>query len=210
MSGLRPGFTVNLLDETVTRASLMICSGSRAFPESGHAPNCVVASGDWRPLNDDEATTLFGGGSRPPSESLSLLDLGAGLLDESHRSLLPLLAGNQDGEGANRPLVDVLRAFQSSVTAELCEGYGIVPDTTGAADMIVHKPDQLSTAFNQVAGEFVGLHIDTHQRLPFGARAGAMTLCSVNIGFAERYLDFVNLPVSSMLGALAERQKEIK
>jgi hypothetical protein len=209
MSGLRPGFTVNLLDETVSPASILICSGSRPFHEAGHATSCVVARDDWRSLDDEEAATVLGSGPRSPSQSLTLLDLGTRLLEEGHRSLLPFLAGQGNGTGSGTgsgpSLVEALRSYQSQVTQTLHERYGIIPETTGAADMIVHRPDQVSTAFNPAAGEFVGLHIDTHQRLPFSERAGAMTLCSVNIGFAERYLDFVNLPVSSLLATLADR-----
>ncbi|HEX3961177.1 MAG TPA: hypothetical protein VHZ03_31920 [Trebonia sp.] len=208
MARLLPGFTVNLLDDLLTGASILISSGVRPFRGTGHAPDCVVARDDWRRLDEEEAATLLGEGPRPPAESLSLLDLGEGLLADAHRALLPFLAGDGTRPGAvlaGASLADALRAFQSAVTQVLFDRYGLVAETTGAADMIVHQSDQASTAFNPAAGEFVGLHIDTHQRLPFGERAGAMTLCSVNVGFADRYLDFVNLPVSSLVRLLAER-----
>jgi hypothetical protein len=207
MARLLPGFTVNLLDDTVTRASILISSGTRPFRGNGHAPGCVVARDDWRHLDDEEAAALLGEGPRPPAESLSLLDLGEGLLEEAHRTLLPFLAGGpRPGAGlAGASLAEALRTFQSAVSRALFDRYGLAAETTGAADMIVHQPDQVSTAFNPAPGEFVGLHIDTHQRLPFGERSGAMTLCSVNVGFADRYLDFVNLPVSSLVRLLAER-----
>jgi len=203
MARLRPGYTVNVLGETVTQDSILISSGIRPLRERGHAANCVVARGDWRALNGEEAASLFGGGFQAPAQSLSLLDLGQDLLAESHHTLLPFLASGGARPGPS--LAEALRSFQSKVTRSLRERYGVTAETTGAADMIVHQPDQASTAFNPGAGEFLGLHIDTHQRLPFGERTGAMTLCSVNVGFADRYLDFVNLPVSSLLRHLAGR-----
>jgi hypothetical protein len=211
MARLMPGFTVNLLDDTVTPASILISSGVRPLRGNGHAPGCVVARDDWRRLDEEETAALLGEGPRPPAESLSLLDLGAGLLDRAHRDLLPFLAGDRSRPGAGlagapaagAAPAGALRGFQSSVTQELFDAYGVGVETTGAADMIVRQPDQVSTAFNPATGEVAGLRVDPHQRLPFGERAGAMTLCSVNIGFADRYLDFVNLPASSMPALLA-------
>lgn len=214
---LRPGFTVNLLDSTLTAASIAVSSGSRPQRSAAHAPNCVVAREDWRGLYDDERDIVLGAGEQALSTTLSILDLGDELLRESHETLLPLLASAStvggDPSRADEPqqvaeqqaYVSALRTFQSSVSRALYERYGIIPETTGAADLVVHQPDQLSTAFNPGINAFMGLHIDSHQRLPFGDRTGAMTLCSVNVGFAERYLNFVNLPVRSLLEVLAER-----
>ena len=203
MAALMPGFTVNLLDDTVTRASILISSGVRPFGANGHAPGCAVARDDWRRLDDAEAAALLGEAPRPPAESLSLLDLGGSLLAEAHRDLLPFLAC--DGAGPGAVPAGALRAFQSAVTQALFDRYGVVAETTGPADMVVRQPGPVSTAFDPAVGEPGGLHVDTRQRLPFGERAGVMTLCSVNVGFADRYLDFVNLPVSRLVRLLAER-----
>jgi hypothetical protein len=200
---LRPGFTVNLLDPGVTRDSVSICSGSRLMADTSHAPNCVVAAGDWRDLTDVEADVILGADLRPLSTTVSLLDLGPQLLQDGHDTLLPLLAGGSDT--AQPVYVEALRTFQSQVSQALQDRYGIVPETTGAADLVVHRPDQPSTAFNPGIGAFMGLHIDSHQQLPFGDRAGAMTLCAMNVGFADRYLNFVNLPVRDLIEVLADR-----
>ena len=202
---LRPGFTVNLLDPGVTRSSISISSGSRPLADASHAPDCTVATDDWRDLTDAAADVVLGDALRPLSAPLaaavSLLDLGPDQLQESHRTRLPLLAA---GPGAAQDVyVEALRTYQSHVSQALHDRYGIVPETTGAADLVVHRPGQPSTAYNPGIKAFMGLHIDSHQQLPFADRAGAMTLCAVNVGVADRYLNFVNLPVRDLVEVLA-------
>ncbi|RKS68160.1 hypothetical protein BZB76_6408 [Actinomadura pelletieri DSM 43383] len=209
MTGLRRGFGVNLLADSCTQDRVEISSGVRPLDGAASqpaAPGAVVARDDWRPLRPDEAAVLFPGEPVSLASSVSVTDFGEDMVKEAHERLLPGVgAGTDTGHDQQA----ALRDFQEKILGLLYERQGLVPESLGAVDVVVHRPDQLSTGFNEGLNGYMGLHIDSHQRLPFAQCAGAMTLCSVNVGFTDRYLNFVNLPVRNLLAMLAERGEPV-
>jgi hypothetical protein len=77
--------------------------------------------------------------------------------------------------------------------------FGIVSAVTGPSDCVVNGPSQRSTAFDYAAGEFVGLHIDNHQNYPLDQRGLSDRLCCVNLGRAERYIQFVPVTAGNLM-----------
>ncbi|GAA4235257.1 hypothetical protein GCM10022254_42140 [Actinomadura meridiana] len=202
MTGLRRGLGVNLLSDSCTQNSFEISSGVRPLEGAASQPaalGAVVARDDWRPLRLDEAAVLFPAEPVSLASAVSVTDFGEDLVTEAHERILPGIDGGTDTDHDQQA---ALRGFQEKILGLLYERQGLVPESLGAVDVVVHRPDQLSTAFNEGLNGFMGLHIDSHQRLPFGSRDGAMTLCSINVGFTDRFLNFVNLPVRSLLELL--------
>ena len=145
---------------------------------------------------------LLPAGPASPGRDILVFDIDSQTLQASQERLLPLVRDGEAGSDSARAAVDEFCALLYERTAEVC---GLRPPAAGRGDLIVHGPGQPSTAFNFDTGAFMGLHIDNHQDLPLDERERARTLCAVNLGFTERYLHFVNLPVSELLELLAER-----
>jgi hypothetical protein len=190
ISFLSPGLDTGLVSVT---------DGVRPLDEEGTA---FVPRGPWRSVDGSDPALVSPAPTRP-AESVAVLDLGPALLEEGRRVLLPLLGGTtMDGTGA-------LRRFQAAVLEALYERHGLTPETVGAADLVAHGPGQDSTAYNEKTGAYMGLHIDSHQRLAFGERHQAMTLCAVNLGQRERYLNLVPRTVAAIVDDLADRGVDI-
>jgi hypothetical protein len=190
---------VSFLSPGLDPSLVALTEGVRPLDDEGSA---FVPRGPWRPV-DGSPTSVVSPAPTRPAGSVAVLDLGPALLEEGRRALLPLLEGSaMDGSGA-------LRRFQAAVLEALHERHGLTPETVGAADLVMHGPGQESTAYNKQTGAYMGLHIDSHQRLAFGERNQAMTLCAVNLGRGERYLNFVPRTVAAIVEDLVDRGVEI-
>lgn len=200
---LRPELSLNLLTPGLDPSLVTVSAGVRRLDRASTA---VVAREPWRPLTADEQEALVVDAPVPSARSVSVLDLGRETLELGRRTLLPLLDPDA-GAGIDRS--GALRTFQSAVLSLLHDRHGLVPETVGAADLVVQRPGQESTAFNKGTGQFMGLHIDSHQRLALGERGGAMTLCAVNLGRADRYLHYVPRSVAGIADDLVARGQVI-
>lgn len=200
---LEPELALNLLSPGLDAALVAVSDGVRSLEGAGSA---VVARDPWRPLTEAEAEALVTTDPTPCARSVSVLDLGQDTLDFGRRTLLPLL---DPDAGAAVDRSGALRTFQSAVLGLLYERHGLLPETVGAADLVVQRPGLASTAFNKGTGHYMGLHIDSHQRLALGERGGAMTLCAVNLGRAERHLHYVPRSVAGIADALAADGQEL-
>ena len=69
-------------------------------------------------------------------------------------------------------------------------------------DLALTPPSNESTAFDHQHGVYLGLHIDNHEKLPFSQRNDGFHVLCINVGLEHRYLQFVNLDVTSMLELL--------
>jgi len=198
-----PELILNLLSPTLDASIVTVSGGVRPLDGTDAA---VVAREPWRPLTPTEVATLVATDPAPCARSVSVLDLGEETLELGRRTLLPLL---DPDAGATVDRSGSLRAFQSAVLSQLYDRHGLVPETVGAADLVVQRPGQVSTAFNKGTGRYMGLHIDSHQRLALGERGGAMTLCAVNLGRGARHLHYVPRSVAGIADDLAARGEGI-
>lgn len=198
---LRPGLTITIAAPTIDSDALTLSSGTQVADGGG-----FVARPDWRPLDPGDRTIVLSQRPTSLSESVVLVDLGERILDQAHEELLPLVGG---AEVSPPERAVALRRFHGAVLDALASDLGIVAEQVGAADLVVHRPGLRSTAHNPDRDVFMGLHVDSHQRLPFGERWAAMTLCAVNVGFTHRYLNLVNLSVPSLVGLLEESGHDV-
>jgi hypothetical protein len=202
------GFAVNLLSPSCRQSDVQISSGVR--PLAGAAddpagPAAVVARDDWRKLSQAEADLVFTQQSRELGSAISVLDAGGELLEQARMRLFREVEGPEDD--VQRQL-DLLK-LHIRVLELLTHRHGVVPRSVGAIDIILNRPGLLSTAFDARTGHFMGLHIDSHRHLPLGERSAGRTLCAINIGFAERYLDFINLPAACIAALLREHGVQV-
>jgi hypothetical protein len=193
----RPGLTITIASPTIRPDALAVSPGVEALAATGG----VVARPEWRPLDRDDREVVFSHGPVPLCDSVVLIDMGDELVSQAHEELLPLVSGAAFDQSSRAA---ALRRFHGAVLEVLATRLGLVPEQVGAADLVAHRPGLRSTAHNPESGAFMGLHVDSHQRLPFGDRWAAMTLCAVNVGFTHRDLNLVNLAVPSMVEMLEE------
>ncbi|QFG24616.1 hypothetical protein [Actinomadura sp. WMMB 499] len=206
---LLPGLTLNVESDLFQPSDLEISPGVRRLPDAPGAPaasTARTARPSWRPLTPRETATL-----RPavphvgaPHERLTVFDIGAATLAACRAEVLPPLAG--DGPDA---LAGAVRTSRDRVLEVLTRRTGFVCDRVRTADAVVHAPGRPSTAFNYDEGVYMGLHIDNQQALPLDERDRSFLLASVNIGFRERYLQFVNLRVRDLMAMVEKSGREV-
>lgn len=203
---LRRGLAVNLLSPGCARTSVQICTGTVPMADAAGRrayPGAVIPRGDWRPLRPSEEPMVCAVAPERLSASVSVVDFGDGLVTRA-RALLGAVDGRvavPAGAAVGRDLA----AVHTAVLEHLAARHGVEPLALGAVDLVVNQPHLPSTAFHEQAQAFLGLHLDSHENLPLERRDEAMTLCAVNVGFTDRYLNFVNLPVRQLSQMLAER-----
>jgi hypothetical protein len=134
-----------------------------------------------------------------------VLDVGGELLEQARRRLLREAAGTEDDVRRQHDLLKL----HIRVLELLAYQHGVMPRSAGAIDVILNRPGRLSTAFDARHGHFMGLHIDSHRHLPLGERSADMMLCAINIGSADRYLDFINLPPARVAALLGNRDVRV-
>ncbi|WP_059006478.1 hypothetical protein [Streptomyces specialis] len=204
---LLPGITLSVLSDLFGPSDIMISSGVRPLPGPAAAESALVPRDDWRPLTDDEFAVLSPGAPVPLYDRMTLVDLDPGDLERSQRRLLPLLAGaseSREPTGPAEPRKAAIREVCDRLLATLARRGGITCETVGPADAVVHRPGRLSTAYNYDRRFFMGLHLDNHQDHALTERHLAYPLTVVNLGFADRYVHFVNLRVTALCAMLRE------
>ena len=76
---------------------------------------------------------------------------------------------------------------------------GIKESLRRSCDVQITPPGSRSTAYDYKNNEFIGLHIDNHDKLKLQSRTDAFTLICANIGEGDRCLSFVNQEVAAVL-----------
>lgn len=173
--------------------SLAVCRGTRLANadelKRGYLADAFVPTGDWRPLDEIEHASLVGVQSRPRQrgETVELL-------------LIP------------RRTVDFLR---SATRADAALPAARFLDDSGLSSVIDwgeprrlvgsarDDPDLPTTTWDSGRGGYLGLHVDSWDRLPSSRRLEATNRISINIGETERHLLFL-APLISELSTCAE------
>ncbi|RSN62025.1 hypothetical protein [Actinomadura sp. WAC 06369] len=197
---LLPGLTLHIASDLFTPADLTISPGVRPLPDAPGAPAegaARTARPGRRPLTARESALLRPDAAAPgaaPHERLTVFDVGAATLDACRAEVLPLLAGDD-----RDALAAAVRTARDRAVDALVRRTGYACDRVRTADAVVHAPGRLSTAFNFDERVYMGLHLDDQQGYPLDERDRSFLLASVNIGFRERYLHFVNLRVPGLI-----------
>lgn len=171
-------------------------------------PSCATMVNDGVYLDRDARTVRYlprenwSEPKRPqirPSEALSLegrvtlAALDASLVSE-FRVKLPLLL---DASGDDGVRADFLQQFGKRVEAAL-GAIGMIAESVRVCNVAVNPPGTRSTGKDFVTHEYVGLHIDNHDRLPLASRRTAIQLMTLNCGRSTRYFHFIDLPVEEL------------
>ncbi|MBO1416715.1 hypothetical protein [Streptomyces sp. FH025] len=142
------------LGERCQIAGVTALHGHRDYEEGA-----IVPTGDWRPINNDEAASFRAPGGARPSEVAELVSLSA----------LP----HQQAEPA--PWWTVTPPFTPT-------------PTTRYANHATTPGDVLTATVNFENGKRLGLHLDNWDRLPFGQRHLSRRRLCLNAGPGPRYL----------------------
>jgi hypothetical protein len=194
---------INLLSDRITSDAIHISSGTAPLDGRSPHPEARMPKRDWRPLSGAERELLFSEGPYRVKRAVSLLDVDAAVLEQARGLLLPILLQGATSEDERSDITAARRnaicAARDRILEQAMCRRGIVPSAVGAANLVLHLPRQPSTAYVYDADVFMGLHIDNHGGHGFDQRERAHVLTAWNLGFAERYLNFVNLDVRRML-----------
>jgi hypothetical protein len=66
----------------------------------------------------------------------------------------------------------------------------------------IHPPGLRTVTFNRSQGYFIGLHVDSWDRLPYPQRHRATNRICINLSRENRFLLFLNLPIKAILNRL--------
>ena len=103
---------------------------------------------------------------------------------------------SKDSDELRKSTLDAFKRFVLDTLASL-PGFGISAVRT--FDIMIGASGNRSTAFDARSGKFVGLHLDDHENLGFNDRSRGFQLLSINLGHAERHVQFVNHDAKSLL-----------
>jgi hypothetical protein len=174
------------------------------FANGGVSPEAVdepqgprfVPRPDWRPLSASEKEVLFDRRPVPLAEAVTLVRLNPKLREWFWDHTAPIACMPDRSTPDERR--DALLSFSQRV-ASLLPSSGLRVVSQRSCDVQITPPGKTSTAFNHQASRYVGMHIDNHDHLPLAARRDAFQLLAINLGEADRYLQFVNLGMNDLV-----------
>lgn len=189
-------------------ASLMTCTSTRRADSSDYVHNAWVPDGDWRLGTEREFESRFGSEtSFSPSTDVAVVDAPGPVQDDvaALRNMLerfrPMsaLAENGSTSSSGNSSIDeetILRRIEG-VAARFTAWARML--ATGD-DLTIHRPDwvpgnRATTTFGEQS-LLIGLHLDSWDRLPYAARAGARNRLCLNLGPVARHLMVVPLTVA--------------
>lgn len=153
----------------------------------------------WRMSTTDEQKILLTPNRLLPQESITLIDFDTNIQNIFWTDILSEIV-NPNSYPERR--IKILQLFADKVLNDLENKYSLKTLSRRSADVAIHPPNSLSTAFNFDENTQIGLHIDNHDQLPLKERSNAFQLLSINLGQSERYLNFINLSVAKILETL--------
>lgn len=169
------------------------------FSELPYSEDAFVPIESWRELNCVEQDLLLG------ASSIGVLDKSA------HIGIIHL------SEPVIAPLLDLGVAFAQ--TAEDCQHLSQHPAYQTAIDQLVQHISSLwgadqppaihpvsintvglpTVTFNQATQQFIGLHLDSWDKLPVEQRHLSTNRICINLGLEDRFLLFINLSLMDMM-----------
>ncbi len=194
-----------IADSEEIAARLSICDGTSWASDAGLAayePDARVTRGDWTTINRENlAAELLANGGRSAHNLVRLVRLGSEHL-RNLRELVAPLSNEAQRADARRELCRHALSITAALP-ELC-GWRLASDPTHIG--VSQGPGgSANTTVNGETGLHVGLHLDSFDRLPpEERRLGSNRLC-VNLGEADRALQFVPVDASDILSMLRAR-----
>jgi hypothetical protein len=175
-------------------------SGVLAEPAGDDGAPYFFARADWRAPTAEEQRLLFAEEATPFPDAVTVLAVEPGLREWFWDQVAPLVCLPDQATPEERQ--ECLWDYARRVEQSLAKHCGITARSLRSCDVQVTPPDRNSTGFDYRKNRYVGLHVDNHDRLSLRERRGAFQLICLNVGTAERYLQFVNLAVPGLLAAL--------
>lgn len=161
--------------------------------------NVFFPKEDWRELSLDERTLLFRSSSL--ENSVTLVDVDPYLRELFSKEIESALF---DSTKENRS--EILKKYSLQVVQLLDSFSNLYTKKVYSYELCINEPHQISTAYDHSKEAYVGLHIDTHQKLD--NLAEAFQLCSINLGSSERYFHFINLDIETIASKLGRSLSE--
>jgi hypothetical protein len=196
-----PGMVIQWCGDQKNDA-ISICANSGVVAEVTDQPGGrrFIPRDDWRALTALELEVLSASRFRPLPDSVSIFRI-APRIRESFWANTAQAVFTSDPKIAPEERKKTLWACAESVVQAVSE-FGITAKSLRSCDIQVAPSRSRSTSFDHTRGEFIGLHIDNHDKLLLGRRRDAFQLLCLNLGLAERHFQFVNLGIADLVAHL--------
>jgi hypothetical protein len=198
---MHPGIVIQWCGEQKNDA-IAVCANSGVVAEVTDQPGGrrFIPRDDWRALTASELEALSASQCRPVPDSVSIFRISPRVRESFWASTAQSVCTPNPTIGPEERK-KALWACAESVVEAVSE-FGITANSLRSCDIQITPSRSRSTSFDHTRGEFIGLHIDNHDKLLLGRRRDAFQLLCLNLGQAERHFQFVNLGISDLVAHL--------
>lgn len=188
---------VNLAGSFTLGDGVEVVQGARraANLDGGFDNDCYVPNADWRPPHDRWSNVVTSPQPDVFSHSVTVVDINPGTLNAFRDVSSALLSADLD----RRERRAYLAQLRLALLSDIFERCGVDSVEEDSLDIYVNPPGLVSTAYNFRDAVFMGLHLDDHQNLAVDQKQFGFHLLSINLGEAEHYFYFVDLPAIALL-----------
>jgi hypothetical protein len=155
---------------------------------------------DWRVPTAFELDVLYASRCTPLPDSVSIFRIAPQVRESFWATTAEVVCSPETTIGPEERK-KTLWACAESVVQAVSE-FGITANSLRSCDIQITPSHSRSTSFDHARGEFIGLHIDNHDKFLLGRRRDAFQLLCLNLGQAERHFQFVNLGISDLVARL--------
>lgn len=194
-------------DQKTSRPRLWINSGTRLAPqELNYTQDAFIPQESWRELNERETSLVLAtkgeeiedissylGIFRPPEDTIALFTR-LGVRNIKSIQDCQRLTQEWGYELAMLKLAEYILPFSQNDEQIVCKGIS------------VNQPGLPTVTYNPKKEAYIGLHLDSWDRLPLAKRYLSSNRICINLGIESRYLLFINLTLNN-IWQLLERQK---
>lgn len=202
---LTPGICVRPAAQLAQAGRLMISSGAQTAAAAGLADAYVMSAWvprvPWSSLTKAQVGILVAGGdASPPGVTVEILSPSGREAQIAARKTIALGTHLLTGHP------DATNQFTSDVIDAACDLIGALTESTtrrfcyaSALHLVMNRPGLLTTTRDPSQGDrLLGLHVDSHERMPLSERALSRRLLTVNLTPEPRALLFVHLSIAQV------------
>ena len=169
-------------------------------PRIPYKRGSFVPKDTWRKPSNQERKKIFSEHYLGDfSKSIGIIRLPMHVIRPLQNAVLSLNTVQSDElNNLMSPILDHLKSY------EIYVGYN------STMSGIASNPPNLSTVtFNGAEKCYIGLHLDSWDRMPLAKRAQSTNRICINIGQEDRYLLFINLTLMDMLEILRSKSRSL-
>ena len=177
------------------RPAPSIVYSSRQYLSFLYEDNAFVPDSDWRAASAEELRILCGlPNSAKPESSITLIRIPDAILNSIYPRL-NTLRSITELKHANDYFSRMLGLEQVVYYAHRLSSRDRDSESPWPKGALVNAPALPTVTIDNQSNRLVGLHVDNWVNSPLGERQSSPNRVVVNLGFEDRYLVYINLPL---------------